>query len=139
MRWLALPLQVIIPRTIGFYLAFAMALGMPATTVRNEIPPMIIFGGASIGVLAWFFGLLADRPSLIRLALTVALSILGLTVSYLLVEAVVLAPLWAPRSWAARDSPVVLVVLVYAAFATPLGGAMAGYYWPRREPGVQER
>jgi hypothetical protein len=35
--WLALLFKVIMPGPIGFYLAYAMALGMPATPARNEI------------------------------------------------------------------------------------------------------
>ena len=91
MRWLALLFQVIMPGPIGCYLAYAMALGMPATAARNEIPLIIILGGAVIGVLTWISGLITDRMSLTGLVLTVALSMLGLLVSYLLIEAVLLA------------------------------------------------
>lgn len=132
MRWLALLLQVIIPGAIGFYLAYAMALGLPANPTnppRDELLLMIIFGGAVVGFLAWLLGLIADRISLIRLVLTVIMSMLGLTVAFLLIEAAILAPLWAPRSWAAGEPPVVLLALTFGAFATPLAGAMAGYYW----------
>jgi hypothetical protein len=43
---------------------------------------VIIFGGAVVGFLAWLFGLIADRISLIRLVLTVIMSMLGLTASF---------------------------------------------------------
>ena len=122
MRWLALLLQVIIPGAIGLYLAFAMAFGLhanPAKRAREELALMIILGGAVIGFLAWLFGLIADRLSLIRLVLTVLLSMLGLTVSYLLIEASLLAPAW-------------VFPVLFPALATPLAGAMAGYYWPWR-------
>jgi hypothetical protein len=127
MRWLALLFQVIIPGPVGFYLAYAMALGMPATPARNEIPFIIILGGAVIGVLTWISGLIADRMSLIGPVLTIAFSMLGLLVSYLLIEAVLFAPLWAPRSWAALEQSTVPLILIYAALAAPLTGAMVGY------------
>jgi len=139
MRWLALLFQVIMPGPIGFYLAYAMALGMPATAARNEIPLIIILGGAVIGVLTWICGLITDRVSLTGLVLTIALSMLGLLVSYLLIEAVLLAPLWAPRSWATREQPAVPLILIYAALAAPLAGAMAGYYLPWRRPRAQQQ
>jgi hypothetical protein len=139
MRWVALLLQVILPGPIGFYLAYAMVLGLPATSARGEIPLIIILGGAVIGILTWIAGLIADRMSLTGLLLTIALSMLGLTVSYLLIEAVVLAPLWAPRSWLARDAPVAGLMLIYATLAAPLAGSMAGYYLPwRRRPRAQQ-
>jgi len=137
MRWLALLLQVIMPGPIGFYLAYAMALGMPATPARNEIPLIIILGGVVIGLLTWISGLIADRLSLTGLVLTITLSMLGLMASYLLIETALLAPLWVPRSWAAREPPVVLLALICAALSAPLAGAMAGYYLPWREPRVQ--
>jgi hypothetical protein len=140
MRWLALLFQVIIPGPIGFYLAYAMALGVPATPARGEIPLIVILGGAVIGVLTWISGLIADRMSLTGLVLTIILSMLGLLVSYLLIEALVLAPLWAPRSWASREQPAVpFLMLIYAPLAAPLAGAMAGYYLPWRTPRVPER
>ena len=132
MRWLALLLQVIFPGAIGLYLGYAMALGLPANPTnppRDELLLMIIFGGAVIGFLAWLLGLIADRISPVRLLLTVIMSMLGLTLSFLLIEAAILAPLWVPQSWAARESPAVLLALICGAFATPLAGAMAGYYW----------
>lgn len=132
MRRLALLLQVIVPGPIGLYLAYAMALGLPANPTnppRDELLLMIIFGGAVIGFLAWLLGLIADRISLTRLVLTVIMSMLGLTSSFLLIEAAILAPLWVPRSWAARDPPLVPLALICGALATPLAGAMAGYYW----------
>jgi hypothetical protein len=132
MRWFALSLQVIVPGAIGLFLAYSMALGLPAnptTPPRDELLVMFIFGGAVIGFLAWLFGLIVDRISLIRLALTVIMSMLGLAASFLLIEAAILAPLWAPQSWAAREPPVVLLALICAALATPLAGAIAGYYW----------
>ncbi len=130
--------QVIMPGPIGFYVAYAMALGMPATAARNEIPFIIIHGGAVIGVLTWISGLIADRMSLTGLVLTIALSMLGLLSSYLLIEAVLLAPLWAPRL-GAREQPVVPLILIYAALAAPLAGAMAGYYLPWRRPRAHEQ
>jgi len=132
MRWLALLLQVIVTGAIGLYLAYAMALGLPANPTnppRDELLLMIIFGGAVIGFLGWLLGLIADRISLIRLVLSVIMSMLGLTVSFLLIEVAILAPLWPPLSWAAREPPVVQLAFVCGAFATPLAGAMAGYYW----------
>ena len=51
MRWLALLFQVILPGPIGFYLGYAMVLGLPATSARDEIPLVIILGGTVIGVL----------------------------------------------------------------------------------------
>jgi hypothetical protein len=144
MRWAALLLQVIFPGAIGLYLAYAMALGLPANPTnppRDELLLMIIFGGAVIGFLAWLLGLIADRISLIRLVLTVITSMLGLTVSFLLIEVAIFAPLWVPWSWApwapwaswapwaAREPPVLMLALICAALATPLAGAMAGYYW----------
>jgi hypothetical protein len=138
MRWLALLFQVILPGPIGLYLAYAMLLGMPATSARSEIPLIVILGGAVIGVLTWISGLIADRMSLIGLVLTIALSMLGLLVSYLLVEVALLAPLWAPRSWLAREPPTVpLLIMIYAPLAAPLAGAMAGYYLPWRRPRAQ--
>src|SRR5262245_44340813 len=98
MRWFALLLQVIIPGASGLYLAFAMAFGLHASPANlpkragDDLALIIILGGAVIGFLAWLFGLIADRISLIRLVLTVLLSMLGLTVSYLLIEASLLAP-----------------------------------------------
>lgn len=139
MRWLALLFQVILPGPIGFYLAYAMALGVPATPARDEIPLIIILGGAVIGVLTWIAGLIADRMSLTGLVLTITLSMLGLLVSYLLIEATVSAPHWVPRSRAARDPPVVLLTMIYAALAAPLAGAMAGYYLPWRRPRAQKQ
>ena len=139
MRWLALLFQVIMPGPIGFYLAYAMALGMPATTARNEIPLIIVLGGVVIGLLTWIAGLIADRVSLTGLVLTITLSMLGLIVSYLLIETALLAPHWVPRSWAAREPPVVLLALIGAALAAPLSGAMAGYYLPWRKPRAQEQ
>jgi hypothetical protein len=138
MRWLVLLLQVMMPGPIGLYLAYAMALGMPATPARNEIPLIIILGGAVIGLLTWISGLIADRVSLTGLVLTIALSMLGLMASYLLIETALLAPLWVPRSWATQEPPVVLLALVCAALVAPLAGAMAGYYLPWRKPRVQE-
>jgi hypothetical protein len=132
MRWAALLLQVIFPGAIGLYLAYAMALGLPANPTnppRDELLLMIIFGGAVIGFLAWLLGLIADRISLIRLVLTVITSMLGLTVSFLLIEAAIFAPLWVPWSWAAREPPVLMLALICAALVTPIAGAMAGYYW----------
>ena len=95
--------------------------------------------GAVIGVLTWISGLIADRMSLTGLVLTIALSMLGLLVSYLLIEAVLLAPLWAPQSWAAREQPAVPLILIYTALAAPLAGAMAGYYLPWRRRRAQEQ
>jgi hypothetical protein len=139
MRWLALLFQVILPGPIGLYLGYAMALGLPATPARDEIPLAIVLGGAVIGVLTWISGLIADRMSFTGLVLTIAFSMLGLFVSYLLVEAVLLAPHWAPRSWAVRGPPPVpLLMLIYAPMAAPLAGAMAGYYLPWRRPRAQE-
>jgi hypothetical protein len=112
-----------------------MALGMPATPARNEIPLIIILGGAVIGLLTWISGLIADRASLTGLVLTIALSMLGLTVSYLLIETAILAPLWAPR-FGMRDTP---MVLFFAALPAPLAGAMTGYYLPWRKPRAQEQ
>jgi hypothetical protein len=139
MRWLALLFQVITPGPIGFYLAYAMALGLPATSSRNEIPLIIILGGAVVGVLTWISGLISDRLSLTGLVLTIAMSMLGLLVSYLLIEAVLLAPLWAPRSWAALEQLAVPLILIDAALVVPLAGAMAGYYLPSRRPRAQGR
>lgn len=133
MRWLALLLQIIVPSPIGFYLAYAMALGMPATSDRSEIPVMVILGGTAVGLLTWIFGLIADRLSFTRLAWTIALSMMGLAVSYLVIEAAVLAPHWMPRSWVAQDSPVPALIVIGAALAAPLAGAMAGYYAPWRK------
>lgn len=123
MRSFALLLQIMMAGPIGFYLAYAMMLGLPATSGRNEIPLIIILGGAGIGLLAWIPGLIADRVSLSRLVLTIALSMLGLLVSYLLVEATVSVPPWVPQS------------VIYGVPLAPLAGAMAGYYW--REPRTQ--
>jgi hypothetical protein len=93
-----------------------------------------------IGVLTWISGLIADRMSLTGLVLTITLSMLGLLVSYLLIEAVLLAPLWAPRSWAAREQPAVpLLILIYAPLAAPFAGAMVGYYLPWRRPRAREQ
>jgi hypothetical protein len=132
MRWLALLLQIVVPGAIGLFLAYGMALGLPANPTnprRDELLLMILFGGAVIGFLAWLLGLIADRISLIRLVLTVITSVLGLTVSFLLIEAAILPPLLAYLPWAAREPPVVQLALICGAFATPLAGAMAGYYW----------
>src|SRR5262245_17657611 len=118
MRWLALLLQIIVPGAIGLYLAFAMALGLPANPAnpaRDELLLMIIFGGAVIGFLAWLLVFIADRISLIRLVLTFVMSMLGLALSFLLIEAAILAP-------------VLGVLALFPALAAPLAGAMAGYY-----------
>ena len=115
-RWLALTLQIAIPGTIGFYLAFAMGWGLSEVPERAEGLPLIVGGGAVIGFLAWLLGLIVDRVSVIRLVLTVALSMLGLTVSYLLLGAMLRT----------RALP---ALLVYTAFAAPLVGAIVGYYW----------
>ena len=65
-----------------------------------------------------------DRASIMRLSLTVAGSILGLTVSYLLFEY---------TRWAEVSAPLLHVTtgpLAYLAiFPAPPAGALAGYYW----------
>jgi hypothetical protein len=76
--------------------------------------------GAVIGFFVWLPGLIVDRASLSRLALTVALSILGLTGMGLCTA------LFFPRF----QSPVIFFVF----YAVPIASAMAGYYWPWRKP-----
>jgi hypothetical protein len=89
----------------------------PANAAREGVGLMVVLAEAVIGFLAWLFGVMTDPVSLIRLALTVILSMLGLTVSYLLVEAAILA--------SALGVPALFPVL-----AASLPGALAGYYWP---------
>jgi hypothetical protein len=116
-RLLVVLVQIALQGTIGSSLAYVMALGMamaPAAD-RTEIALMVIFGGLAVGFLTWLFGLLVDRISFLRLVLTVAFSMLGLFASYLIVAPM----LWRPPVWPA----------IFAAVATPLLGAMAGYYW----------
>jgi hypothetical protein len=114
---LALPLQIVIPGSICFYLVLWMGLGagMSPHPDRIGLLPLVVLGGAVIGVLVWLIGLIADRASLVRLALTVALSILALSALFLV----------DPGLW----TRVVPDALVYAAIAAPLVGALAGYYW----------
>src|SRR5262249_25652852 len=86
MRWLALLLQVVIPGCIGAFLTLVMTSEFGATVLTigpSLIPVIIILGGAVIGFLAWLPGLIVDRTSLRRLRLTVVLSILGVTASFL--------------------------------------------------------
>jgi hypothetical protein len=140
MRWLALLFQVILPGPFGLYLGYAMALGVSATPARDEIPLIIILGGTVIGVLTWIAGLIADRMSLTGLVLTIAFSMLGLFVSYLLVEAMPLTLNWVPRSWTNREPPPLpMLMLMFAPIVAPLAGAMAGYYLPWRTPRTQEQ
>jgi len=116
-RLLVVLVQIGLQATIGSSLAYVMALGMAMapTSDRTEIALMVAFGGAAIGFLTWPFGLLVDRPSFLRLVLTLAFSLLGLFASYLILEPM----LWRPPMWPA----------LFVAVATPLVGAMAGYYW----------
>src|SRR5262245_18362166 len=95
MRWVALAFQIVIPGAIGSYLVMAMAMGLsaPPRARGDEIPLMILLGGPVIGFLAWLLGLIADRISMVRLVLTVALVTLGLTASYLLIELLIWARL----------------------------------------------
>jgi hypothetical protein len=126
-RTLAVLLQIAIPGVLGGFPVIMLGLGLVrpiATPDRSGFLQLIVYGGAAVGVAAWFLGLIVDRASPMRLLLTVAGSILGLTVSYLLLE---------HARWAEVSAPLLHVAtgpLAYlAAFPAPLAGALAGYYW----------
>jgi hypothetical protein len=128
MRWLALPFQIVIPGAIGLCLTLVMTseFGAMVLTIGPAlIPAIVILGGAVIGFLAWLPGLIVDQASLGRLRLTVILSILAVTASFLPIVVVA----WDPRV----RSPLMLYVIDVAA-AAPLAGAMTGYYWLWRAP-----
>lgn len=135
MRWLAVLLQIAVPGCVSAFFVLAMwvivSLG-PAATSSDARPAQMLtysaIGGAVLGLAAYLVRLLTAPPSLVRLALTVALSILGLVASYLMIE-VCAGPL-------RGDEGVLRLLLVAATFAAPLAGALAGSYWPPRTPHI---
>jgi hypothetical protein len=119
-------MQIVIPGSIGAYLVLMMGMGMSEGSGREGVLAVIVGGGAVIGLLVWLLGLIAAPASRIRLVWTAALSMLGLAVSYSLIEATLRA----------GESPLGSL-LFFGALAAPLAGAMAGYYWLGRSSAVQ--
>jgi O-antigen/teichoic acid export membrane protein len=121
---LAVLLQIVIPGAIGAALTGLMAFVMfyPEGTPPSPAP-IFILGGPVVGFLTWLFGLIADRASRERLAMTVLCAALGFFVAFLLY----LFLRWVPHRPGVAAAALSLVVAV--AFALPIAGAMAGYYW----------
>ncbi len=120
MRGLTLLLLQIVSPVLSLPFIAGLMMGLSTSAgIAAGILAIIIFG-AVIGFFVWLPGLIVDRASPSRLALTVALSILGVTGMGLC------AALFFHRS----QSPVIFFVL----YAVPIACAMAGYYWPWRKP-----
>jgi hypothetical protein len=120
MRGLILLLQIVSPvLSLPLIFGFAMGLSHGSAGIAAGVLAIIVFG-AVIGFFVWLPGLIVDRASLSRLALTVALTILGFT------GMGSCTAVFYPRS----QSPMIFFVF----YAVPIAGAMAGCYWPWRKP-----
>jgi hypothetical protein len=128
MRWLTLLLQIAISGVIGLYTVMRMGLRLQLFGTRSEfgVVDVILYGGVVAGFATWLLGLIVDRASIIRLALTVAGAILALTVGYQFYEWVRFA-----------EGTLVYKLMVFANMLAAPAGALAGYYWPWRQPHVE--
>jgi hypothetical protein len=96
--------------------------------VRQNAGPQlfVILGGAIVGFLTWFIGLIADRAFLRRLVLTVILSVLGFTLSFVLVHC---ADYYKDYLRSTGFFGFKGGLHFFAVIAGPLVGAMFGCYW----------
>src|SRR5262245_4948630 len=96
-----------------------MGLRLQLFGTRSELGVLdvILYGGSVAGFATWLLGLIVDRASIIRLALTVAGAILALTVGYQFYEWVRFA-----------EGTLVYKLMGFANMLAAPAGALAGYY-----------